>query len=198
MTRAATPLWLALGAMAAITVRAPAAGAMTPLERDRSELAVRADTIVVGQCVQARAAWNAEQTVITTEAIYRVETRVSGDVPEGSPAVVWVPGGTVGTITQAVVGGPMPQAGERALLFLRRGTGINRFRLVTLVHGRWLVVQRDGAPMVLLPPGVPPLAVPQPSQPPAGSTPPPPVTAEPLDAVLDHLRTLTTSVDAAE
>jgi hypothetical protein len=127
---------------------------MTPLERDRDELTDQADAVVVARCVGVESRWNADRTMVITDAAYQIDRPVKGTLRAGDRATVEMVGGTVGTITHMVVGGPRPRFDDRALLFLRRDGG--RWRLASLVQGLWPIRERGGDTVVIVPPGVRP------------------------------------------
>ncbi len=94
-------------------------GARSADHRRIQDLAGRVPLIVAGRCTSVRSAWNDEKTLITTTTTYDVERVVKGDLERKKDLVVRQVGGSVGNITQRLVGGPRFEVGERSLLFLR-------------------------------------------------------------------------------
>lgn len=84
-----------------------------PVERflDQAEL------VVVARATNVQAEWNAAGTSIYTNVVYDVERVVKGTAALETVELHEL-GGTVGKITQAVVGGPQFSVGQRDLLFL--------------------------------------------------------------------------------
>ena len=111
---------------------------------DRDQLVHQSKAILVGRCVDIQTNWNAKRTLIFTRATYRIEQAIKG-VSQKRDVVVKALGGTVGTISQAVVDGPRFGVGSRDLLFLTNDREEpNLFRLVGLTQGK-LSVQTDPA-----------------------------------------------------
>jgi hypothetical protein len=98
------------------------------------DLTKRVPLIVVGRCDELQSAWNAENTLITTTATYSIERVVKGRHASRDLAVQQL-GGTVGPITQAVLGGPRFRVGERSLLFLVPD-GAGQMRVYGLARGK--------------------------------------------------------------
>ena len=107
---------VAVAALLAASLRGqdPAAALPPAIE----DLAGRVPLIVAGSCTLVRSEWNEKKTLITTTATYQVDRVVKGRLAKGE-VVVRQLGGTMGKITQALVGGPSFHVGERSLLFLK-------------------------------------------------------------------------------
>lgn len=98
-----------------------------------SELARRADIVIVGDTIDVASAWNPSRTMIFTTVRQRVVDGLllKGSAPGGE--VVWQqPGGQVGNIMTIVHDGPHFVVGERSLLFLFHPS---RIGLVPTVNG---------------------------------------------------------------
>jgi hypothetical protein len=115
-----------------------------PAARTRAELARHAQVIALGRCTAMRCSWNAEHTVISTEAVYDVEEAVTG-AKRGEQLVVKALGGSVGNISQMVVGGPRFELGARDLLFLVAGDEPGTLCPVGLAAGRVRVAIDPGS-----------------------------------------------------
>ena len=104
---------------------------LVPLARDLSastvipltlgDLVRESEAIVVTSVVSAQSRWlDASHRVIVTDCRVTVDDAVAGPAP-GTTVVLTFWGGTIGTESQAIAGMPIPRAGERFLMFLRRG-----------------------------------------------------------------------------
>ncbi len=102
---------------------------------DLQKLTQRAEIIVVGRCTAIKSAWNAKRTLISTYVSYDVEETIKGDLRD-QPIVIKTLGGTVGSITQMMVGGPTFEVRERALLFLTASDEPATFRIQGLPRGK--------------------------------------------------------------
>lgn len=98
------------------------------------DLASRVPLIVVGRCDGLQSAWNSDMTLITTTATYRIERVVKGN-HSGRDLDVRQLGGSIGRITQSVLGGPQFRVGERSLLFLAPD-GAGQMRVYGLGRGK--------------------------------------------------------------
>lgn len=143
--------------MAALLALAPPLSASTFVALDLDDLVAGADQVVEGQVVDTRSFWNADRTVIRTEATFRVDSVLLGDPPD--TVTLETPGGTVGDVRVRVPGFPVFEPGERLLLFLGdAGDGRSRvhgyrqgqFRIVTDATGGRLAVStvEDGTPLI--------------------------------------------------
>ena len=99
------------------------------------QLTQRAEMIVVGRCMAINSAWDAKRTRISTYVSYDVEETLKGGLRD-QQIVVKSLGGTVGSITQMMVGGPTFEVGERALLFLTASDEPATFRIQGLRQGK--------------------------------------------------------------
>ena len=136
-----------------------------PSSRQIEELAGHVPLIVVAVCSDIRSDWNSAHTLITTTATYSVERtvkdeRTGGGLARADRAVTEVAGGgltvrqiggTVGRITQALIGGPEFRLGERSLLFLTPDAA-GDLRVYGLALGKQLVYRdpRSGIDRVRL------------------------------------------------
>ena len=110
-------VWLPLLALA---LAAPAA-ASTFLYQSQAELVGRAEAVVQGRIVEVHSFWNAEHTVILTEAVLEVEDTVVGAAPAFVNLRTF--GGRVGNYTVEAHGFPTFELGERMLVFLEPEQG---------------------------------------------------------------------------
>lgn len=106
-----------------------------------SELAARADVIVLGVVVGARSAWDDTGSVIVTVVDVRPEELLKGG-PGPSVLRVRHLGGRVGDQAMVVAGAPSFADGERVLLFLA-GDPRRELTVVGLAQGKFTVTQ-DG------------------------------------------------------
>ena len=106
-------VWIPLLALA--LAAAPAA-ASTFLHQSQAELVSQAESVVEGRIVEVHSFWNAERTVILTEAVLEVEDAVVGAAPAYVNLRTF--GGRVGNYTIEAHGFPTFEAGERMLVFL--------------------------------------------------------------------------------
>ena len=138
---AGRPLGLLGAILVALATATDAPGATSP-PLGIAQLAARADLIVLGAVSTVQSQWNADRTLIET----RVEVRVAA-TPKGAPHAdvvsLWEAGGRVGPLAAEVADTPRFSAGERVLVFLRRGAD-GRFRVVERFQGKFSI-ERDGA-----------------------------------------------------
>jgi len=99
------------------------------------QLTQGAEMIVVGRCIAIKSAWDAQRMRISTYVSYDVEETIKGGLRD-QQIVVKTLGGTVGSITQMMVGGPTFEVGERALLFLTASDEPATFRIQGLRRGK--------------------------------------------------------------
>jgi hypothetical protein len=102
------------------------------------KLVADADAIVYAEVVERASRWErrGNRNVIVTDVTLRVREVLKGK--SDAIRVVRVLGGTVGEVTQQVVGAPLFIVGDRDVLFLRRGA---ISPVVGLYHGRFRVVE---------------------------------------------------------
>jgi len=107
---------LTAGLCVALVVAALPAAAATFVHMDTEELIASSAAVVQGKVLDTRSFWNADRTVIVTEARVEVEDLVAGE----APAVVTVKtfGGQVGDYRVVAEGFPTFAAGDEVLLFL--------------------------------------------------------------------------------
>jgi hypothetical protein len=177
--KAAFP-WL----LASILWVAPVARASSPYDLDT--LLERAPTAVVATCTSVRADWNDTRTQITTTATFEADRVFRGALAAG-PLVVEQLGGTVGNITQTMVGAPSFKVGERSLLLLAAVPGRDTYRVYGLARGKHRIVAGPtGQDRVVLSGTV---AAVGPEQPRGSSAAPAPLSGEvPLELVVETLR----------
>jgi hypothetical protein len=85
-----------------------------------SELAARADTVVVGTVVDLTSAWNAERTAIHTDVTVAVDEVVKGAA--GRRVAFRIRGGEVGGIGMSTSVDPTFRVSERVVVFLDTST----------------------------------------------------------------------------
>jgi hypothetical protein len=126
---------LRIGMIAAAIAFPSIVGATQLLPVDLEDMSGRASLVAVGRCTDLRSAWNAERTIIHTWATYELDRAIPDRRPR-EQIEVKVLGGTVGNITQTVVGGPVFVVGRRDLLFLTDSDEPGVFRLCGLTQGK--------------------------------------------------------------
>jgi hypothetical protein len=112
------------------------------------DLTRAASKVVEARAIAARAAWNAQHTLIYTYTTFQLTRSL-----KGTPAQRFVLkqlGGNADGYTQKVSGVHHPQAGEDALLFLRPSeAGDGTYVVVGLLQGNFRVLNAaDGTAMV--------------------------------------------------
>jgi hypothetical protein len=135
--------------LASVLCIAPAARAsVTP---DLDTLLAQAPAAVVATCTSVKTEWNKARTRITTTATFEADRVLRGGLAAGPLAVEQV-GGTVGDITQIMVGAPSFAVGERSLLLLAPIAGRDAHQVYGLAGGkhRVLVDPRTGRERVVL------------------------------------------------
>lgn len=93
-------------------------GASTFLAMDETGLVAASTAVVRGRVVSVESFWNDAHTLIVTEAVIDVESKIVGDAPRFLS--VRTAGGTVDDFTVVAHGFPTFRDGERVLLFLQR------------------------------------------------------------------------------
>jgi hypothetical protein len=84
---------------------------------DFEEKVSNAAAIVVGKCVGQQSRWNETREWILTYSTFEVEKSLKGQAPQQLTLVT--PGGTVGNITQDIIGVPKFREGEENVVFVR-------------------------------------------------------------------------------
>ncbi|HEX6085354.1 MAG TPA: hypothetical protein VF266_12565 [Thermoanaerobaculia bacterium] len=84
---------------------------------DFDEKVEHAASIVVGKCVAQESRWDATKNWILTYSTFTVEKTLKGQPTQQITIVT--PGGTVGNLTQDVIGVPKFQQGEENVVFVR-------------------------------------------------------------------------------
>jgi hypothetical protein len=125
-------------ALAAVPV-----GASTFVAMDGAELVGQSDAVVVGEVLYTYSYWNAEGTMIFTDAVIHVRESVLGNV--SGLVSVRTPGGTVADYRVDAHGFPVFGGGQTQFLFLRR-TAEGMLEVTGFQQGQYRVVTRsDGA-----------------------------------------------------
>jgi hypothetical protein len=142
-------------ALAAVPV-----GASTFVAMDGAELVGQSDAVVVGEVLYTYSYWNAEGTMIFTDAVVHVRESVVGEV--SGLVSVRTPGGTVAGDRIDAQGFPVFGDGQTQLLFLYRGpagqmevTGFQQgqYRVVQRANGAEIAVPVQGGALLLAPDG---------------------------------------------
>ena len=82
------------------------------------DLTQGSDAIVIGTVVEKTSGWNSTHNMICTSVTISVEESLKGNIAAGTKAVITVPGGKVGEVTQRISDMPGFIVGERTLVFL--------------------------------------------------------------------------------
>jgi hypothetical protein len=106
-----------LGALALVLVASTAASASTFVAVSQDELVRQADAVLQGRVAKVSQFWNAEGTMIYTEAVIEVQEKLVGDT--AGIIVVRTFGGTVGSYTVEAHGFPEFREGERTIMFVK-------------------------------------------------------------------------------
>jgi hypothetical protein len=118
MTR--TERWLPCALTLAIAAAAAVpASASTLARRSLDDPVAYNGLIVLGDVVETHSFWNRDGSFILTEARVVTHEVLKGKL-ERQEITVTLPGGTVGELTAAIVGGARLEAGRSYLLFLNR------------------------------------------------------------------------------
>lgn len=113
----------------------PAVGKTAMVKKSVEQLAVEADTIVLGTVSDQVSAWNAEHTAIYTDVTVAVEEVIKGS--PGGQVTFRIAGGVVGDIGMRTSNDPEFQNGERVLVFLNTAEVLAS--LVGLQQGKYTV-----------------------------------------------------------
>lgn len=133
--------WVIVLVAAWLAICAPAAHAGVAIEIGLSQLASRANAVVVGTPIDSRSLWEQSEgrTRIVTYHRVAIEKVAAGKL-EGTETWVRTLGGTVGDIGQRVDGEAVLPRGKKLLLFLAaRPEGGTR--VVAMAQGAWLLVK---------------------------------------------------------
>jgi len=100
------------------------------------QLAREADLIAMGRIQGVTSQESADRSTITTVVTFSVEEQWKG--PKASTITVKQPGGSVGGLTQRVMGEPQFSVGEEVILFLKKGRD-GPYVTVGGVRGKFLI-----------------------------------------------------------
>lgn len=118
------------------------AGASTFLAVSGGELVRGSDSVVVGEVLYTYSYWNAEGTMIFTDAVIHVRESILGDA--SGLVSVRTPGGTVADYRVEAHGFPAFRAGDRQVLYLHR-TADGLMEVTGFQQGQYRLVSRaDG------------------------------------------------------
>ena len=106
-----------LGIAALLFLLPVSAGATITRAIDFEEKVEQAASIVVGKCVGQESRWDGTKNWILTYSTFTVEKTLKGQ-PAQTITIV-TPGGTVGNLTQEVIGVPKFREGEENVVFVR-------------------------------------------------------------------------------
>lgn len=124
-------------ALAAVPV-----GASTFVAMDGAELVGQSDAVVVGEVLYTYSYWNAEGTMIFTDAVVHVRESVIGNL--SGLVTVRTPGGTVADYRVEAHGFPAFGKGQAQFLFLHRNG--DQMEITGFQQGQYRIVTRsDGA-----------------------------------------------------
>jgi hypothetical protein len=143
MTASRKTPWVIVFVVALLAVCAPAAHAGVAIEIGLSQLANRANAVVVGTSIESRSMWEQSEgrTRIVTYHRVAIEKVAAGKL-EGTETWVRTLGGQVGDIGQRVDGEAVLPRGKKLLLFLAaRAEGGTR--VVAMAQGVWLLVKGE-------------------------------------------------------
>ncbi len=129
--------YLFLYALLSLIINSPSTLASTLQAISDESLIAKADSIVVARCVDVKATWNSQRTRISTVATYAVEDSIIEAQDNKQHIRVHSIGGTVGNISQVIVGGPRFMPGQRSLLFLKQDPTQNAYSLVDIKNGKY-------------------------------------------------------------
>jgi hypothetical protein len=110
-------------ALLGTSLAARPAAASQVLALDLGQLTQQSQHVVVGEVTAVRSAWDAKHERILTTVEVRVAEAWKGEIPSGGVLTIVQPGGVAEGIEMRVHGMPVFTVGERAVLFLRGGTG---------------------------------------------------------------------------
>jgi len=144
-------LALGLGMWLLLSLSQTPAHATLMLALDLSQLADRADQVVLATVEKTEARWTDSHDSIFTEVTLRVSKVYKGAVQPGGVVVVRREGGSVNGIAMRVFGSPQFVAGEEAVVFAQRrggsdwvvGMSQGKLRVVADATGRRLVSPPD-------------------------------------------------------
>lgn len=103
-----------------------------------------AASIVVGTCISQRSEWDAGHNWVLTYSTFRVSQTLKGNPTQEITIVT--PGGTVGGITQEIIGVPQFRQGEEHALFVRNSQAGPT--VLYLEQGDYRVVEERGERLV--------------------------------------------------
>ena len=106
-----------LGVLALVMAATTAVSASTFVAVSQDELVRQSDAVVQGRVAKVSQFWNAEGTMIYTEAVLEVQEKLVGDT--AGIIVLRTFGGTVGSYTVEAHGFPEFREGERTIVFLK-------------------------------------------------------------------------------
>lgn len=110
---------------------------------DLEQLSKKADVVVHGQVLDQSTAWNATRSRIYTVTRVTVTDPMKGPHKKGAVIQIRQLGGTVGDITQSIVGNAKLAVGEEVVLFLNHDPKKQRHYIVGMAQGKY-AVQRAG------------------------------------------------------
>lgn len=135
-----------VGALVCALAAAPV-GASTFVAMNGAELVAQSDAVVLGDVLYTYSYWNAEGTMIFTDAVVFVRESVVGDV--SGLVSVRTPGGIVADYRVDATGFPVFGKGQTQFLFLHR-TAEGLMEVTGFQQGQYRVVTRsDGAEIAI-------------------------------------------------
>jgi hypothetical protein len=176
-----------VGALVCALAAAPV-GASTFVAMSDGALVAQSDAVVVAEVLYTYSYWNAEGTMIFTDAVVHVRESITGNA--SGLMSVRTPGGTVADYRVEAHGFPTFGAGERMVLFLHRGT-VGLAEVTGFQQGQYRVRTRSDGTEVAIPAlkGVRLLT--------ESGAPAPAPRAMPLETLRANVQALSTPVDRA-
>lgn len=115
---------------------------------DLEQLSKKADVVVHGQVIDRAAAWNPTRSRIYTVTRVAVTDPLKGPHKKGTVIQIRQLGGTVGDITQSIVGNARLTDGEEVMLFLNHDPAKQLHYIVGMAQGKY-AIERSGKAAVV-------------------------------------------------
>lgn len=138
---------LSILGLALALLTAPA-GATIVQALDLEQLSKKADVVVHGDVVDQKTNWNTTRSRIYTVTRVRIRDPLKGPHKKGAVIEIRQLGGTVGEITQSIVGNARLSPAEEVLLFLNHDPEKQRHYIVGMAQGKY-AIDRSGKPAVV-------------------------------------------------
>ena len=139
------------GCLALAVVSMLPVDASTFLGMDQRELLANSDAVVVGRVLQVDSFWNAEHTMIVTEAAVEIQETVVGK-PRSSVVTIRTYGGQVESYRVEAHGFPTFSVDDRVLVFLGQdNNNPEAYRVVGYLQGQYRLIQANGGRTTAVP-----------------------------------------------